>query len=151
MSAVELPGLFFLDTNLFVYSFDTTEPEKQRIAQQLIQGALHTRQGLISSQIVQEFLNIALRKFAQPMTASEARVYLQIVLMPLCQHFPSVAFYERALELQVETGYAWYDTLVVTAAVEVGCQTLLSEDLQHRRVVQGVTILNPFSTSLVTR
>ncbi len=43
-----------------------------------------------------------------------------------------------------------YDTLVVMAAVEAGCQTLLSEDLQHNRVVQGVTILNPFSASVAT-
>src|SRR5262245_17069468 len=133
MNVIELPGLFFLDTNIFIYSFDSTVPDKQRSAQQLIQEALHTQRGIISTQIVQEFLNVALRKFAQPMTTSEADTYLQVVLMPLCQHFPSIAFYKHALDLQTETGYAWYDTLVVTAAIETGCHTLLTEDLQHNR------------------
>ncbi len=144
MSVAEPPGLFFLDTNVFVYSFDTSAPAKQETARQLIQAALRTQRGVISTQVVQEFLNLALRKFKQPMTVSDARDYLRSVLIPLCQHYPSTAFYDRALLLKEETGYAWYDTLIVTAAVEVGCASLFSEDLQSGRVVKGVTIRNPF-------
>ncbi len=144
MSVAEPPGLFFLDTNVFVYSFDTSAPAKQQTARQLIQAALRTQRGVISTQVVQEFLNLALRKFRKPMTVSDARDYLRSVLIPLCQHFPSTAFYDRALLLKEETGYSWYDTLIVTAAVETGCTTLFSEDVQSGRVVKSVTIRNPF-------
>lgn len=145
MSVAEPAGLYFLDTNIFVYSFDATEPVKQQTARQIVQAALRTQRGVISTQVAQEFLNLALRKFAQPMTVSEAREYLTTVLLPLCRHFPSAAFYDRALLLKEETGYSWYDTLIVAAAVEAGCTTLLSEDMQSGRVVKGVTIRNPFT------
>jgi predicted nucleic acid-binding protein len=140
-----LHGLFFLDTNIFVYSFDHTAPEKQQISQQLIQAALSTQRGIVSTQVLQEFLNVALRRFVQPMGTSEAREYLRAVLVPLCQHFPSAALYDRTLLLREETGFSFYDSLVVAAALEAGCSTLFSEDLQHGRNVQGVAVVNPFA------
>jgi predicted nucleic acid-binding protein len=76
---------------------------------------------------------------------SESREYLQTVLRPLCQHVPSIAFYDRALVLREETGYSLFDALIVTAAIETDCRTLLSEDLQHDRLVRGVRIANPFA------
>jgi predicted nucleic acid-binding protein len=144
MNAIETEGLFFLDTNIFVYSFDATSPTKQVIARQLIQHALVSGQGAVSSQVVQEFLNVARRKFTHPMTTTEAQEYLHVVLTPLCQHYPSLTYYDYALRLQEETGFSFYDALIVTAAMELGCQTLWSEDLQHGRTLHGLTILNPF-------
>lgn len=145
MNVADPPGLFFLDTNVFVYSFDTTSPDKQQVAQNLIQQSVATRRGIISSQVAQEFLNVALRKFARPMSVSEARQFLQLVLMPLCQHYPSTDFYDRALLLKDNTGYSFYDALIVTAAVEVGCRTLFSEDLQDGHKIGDLTIINPFT------
>ncbi|MCX6049233.1 MAG: PIN domain-containing protein [Chloroflexi bacterium] len=144
MNAAELSGLFFLDTNIFVYSFDLSAPIKQQIARQWIEDALRTQRGIISTQIIQEFLNVALRKFVRPMNGTESREYIKIVLSPLCQHYPSLAFYDHALLLQQQTGFSFYDSLVVTAAVETGCRTLLSEDLQNGRIIEGMTIRNPF-------
>ena len=144
MNVADLTGFYFLDTNIFVYSFDETAPHKQRLAQYLIQEALRSQRGVISSQVAQEFLNVALHKFTQPMNVSDARIYFASVLNPLCQHFPSSAFYEHALHIQATTGYSLYDTLIVTAALEAGCETLLSEDMQDGRVVNNLTILNPF-------
>ncbi|MCZ7673412.1 MAG: hypothetical protein M5U34_42995 [Chloroflexi bacterium] len=66
------------------------------------------------------------------------------MLIPLCQQYPSGSFYERALLVKAETGYSFYDTLVVTAAIESGCSILLSEDMQDGRIIQGLTIINPF-------
>jgi predicted nucleic acid-binding protein len=54
-------GRFFLDTNVFVYSFDSDAPEKARRAGGLIREALAARKGVISFQVVQEFFNVALR------------------------------------------------------------------------------------------
>lgn len=66
------------------------------------------------------------------------------VLSPLCGQVPSRDFYERALQIRTATGYAFYDALIVTAAIESGCRVLYTEDLEHDRVVQSVRIVNPF-------
>lgn len=145
MNVDSLRGKFFLDTNILVYSFDPSAPAKQQIARQLIETALSSQMGVISSQVVQEFLNVSQRKFARPMGVAEARRYLNGVLLPLCQHFPSISLYDKALMLREETGYSFYDALIVAAAIEMGCKTLLSEDLQDGRTIHSVTILNPFS------
>ncbi|MBI2301703.1 MAG: PIN domain-containing protein [Armatimonadetes bacterium] len=144
MSAAEPNGRFFLDTNVLVYCFDDEEGSKRGIADRWVQQALRTQRGVISYQVVQEFLSLSLLRFAAPFTVSRAREYLATVLRPLCRHWPSGEFYDRALELRAETGYHWYDALIVTAALDLGCATLLTEDLQHGRVVRGLTILNPF-------
>jgi predicted nucleic acid-binding protein len=146
MSAVEGRGLFFLDTNIFVCSFDPSSPQKQSAALALIHQALQTQRGVISTQVIQEFLNAGLRKFPQTLSTTEARTYLHAVLLPLCSHFPSAAFYERSILMQAETGYSWYDALIVSAALELGCSTLLSEDLQNGRVIRGMVIRNPFTS-----
>ncbi len=146
MNVAEEPGLFFLDTNIFVHSFDSTSPGKQQIAQEWIRHALETRRGVISTQVIHEFLSVALRKFTRPMSFSEGRQYLQTVLMPLCQHYPSIDFYDRALLLKENTGYSFYDALIATSAVEVGCRTLLSEDMQSGRKIGDLVIINPFAT-----
>ena len=65
-------GRFFLDTNVFVYSFDRSVPAKARRATQLIRRAVATRKGIVSYQVAQEFFNVALRRFAQAMTVAEA-------------------------------------------------------------------------------
>jgi predicted nucleic acid-binding protein len=144
MNGGENSGLFFLDTNILVYSLAINEPQKQPIAAALIQKALDTRRGFISTQVVQEFLNLATRRANPAFSESEAAEYLKKVLWPLCAYYPSYSFYERALQIRQETGYSLYDALIVAAGVELGCKRLLTEDLQHGRKIQGLTIVNPF-------
>ncbi len=67
MNVADLRGSFFLDTDVFVYSFDQSSAQKQATAQDLIREALRTQLGIISTQVVQEFLSTALRKFALPL------------------------------------------------------------------------------------
>jgi predicted nucleic acid-binding protein len=54
---------FFLDTNIFVYSFDASSPKKAAESRKLIRSAIQTRNGIVSYQVVQEFFNVALRRF----------------------------------------------------------------------------------------
>lgn len=145
MNVDDLEGLYFLDTNILIYALDKADPAKQRVALKLVRDAIVTGRGIISTQVVQEFLSAARRKFLQPMTIAECRGHLRNVLEPLCVYFSSISGYDRALLVAEETGYSFYDALILTAAIESGCRTLLTEDLQHGRTVQGVTILNPFS------
>ncbi len=144
MNAAEIEGFFFLDTNILVYALDQSAPAKQHYATQLVRDALESGRGVISTQVVQEFLNTARRKFERPMTIAECRSHLQNVLEPLCSYFPSISTYDHALRIVEETGYTLYDALILTAAIESGCRILLTEDMQHGRKVQDLTILNPF-------
>lgn len=135
---------FFLDTNILIYAVDEADLVKQQIAVALVREAILSGRGIISIQVVQEFLNVARRKFKQPMTIEQCRGHIRNVLEPLCAYFPSISTTDRALLVIEETGYHFYDALIVTAAIESGCRTLYSEDLQHGHKVQGLTILNPF-------
>ncbi len=139
-----MSGKFFLDTNILVYTFDADAPAKQQTARRLISTALNTQQGFISYQVVQEFLNVATRKFSPPLTLTDADTYLQKVLTPLCEVFPCMAYYSKALEISKRWGYALYDAMIITAGLNAGCETLYSEDLQHGQTIQELTIINPF-------
>ena len=136
---------YFLDTNIIVYSFDAQNPDKQQRARQLIHDALTQNCGCISYQVVQEFCNVATRKFATPMSEQDCREYLAQVLMPLCEVYPGSEFYRQALVIQERWKYSFYDSLIINAANLAGCQILYSEDLQHGQQILGTSIQNPFA------
>ena len=136
---------FFLDTNILVYTFDRTDSSKRRKANGLLADALETHRGIISYQVVQEFLNVATRKFSDPMTVPEAQLYLARILMPLCEVFPDSALYSQALSIAGESGMAFYDALIISSAIAGGCEIVWTEDLQHGRQIGTVTIRNPFT------
>ena len=136
---------FFLDTNVFVYAFDGDSPGKAKKANELIRKALKDRQGVISTQVVQEFLNVAIRKFRKPLTIPDCKQYLSAVLWPLCTVYPDEFLYREALDIQGETGYSFYDCLILAAADHAGCGVLFSEDLQAGRTVKNLEIVNPFT------
>ena len=135
---------YFIDTNIFVYSFDDSQPQKRDIALALIANALQTESGIISWQVVQEFLNVATRKFKTPLSGEDAKLYLQKVLNPLCMIFPGSELYGNALEIMGQTGYSFYDSLILAGAKSGGCTILYSEDLQNGQLIDGVRIVNPF-------
>jgi len=135
---------FFIDTNIFVYSFDQTAPAKARVASQLIRKALTTQKGVISFQVAQEFFNVALRRFAHPMNTAEAEQYFTITLRPLLTVHSSPALYLDALHLQARHQLSWYDSLIIAAAQQAECGVLLTEDLQHGQNFGDVRVENPF-------
>lgn len=137
-------GRFFLDTDVFAYSFDTTAPAKARKAALLIRRAADSGQGVVSYQVVQEFFKIALRRFPQPMAMAEAEQYLITVFRPLLAIHSSPALYVEGLRIGAIHRFSWYDSLIVAAALEAQCETLFSEDLQHGREIEGLKIQNPF-------
>jgi predicted nucleic acid-binding protein len=137
-------GRFFLDTNVFVYSFDRSAPAKARRALQLIRVAVEARKGIVSYQVVQEFFNVALRRFAKPMTLADAEQYLSTVFRPLIAVHSSPALYGEALLLSDRFSLSWYDSLIVAAAIEGQCSVLYSEDLQSGQCFGDLEIRNPF-------
>ena len=134
----------FLDTNLFIYQLEALDERKLEVADAIIRRAVATGDACISFQVVQETLNVALRKAQVPLTLEAARLYLDTVLAPLYRVPATVPLYERALGLQARFSFGFYDALIVAAALEAGCKRIWTEDLQHGQRVEGLTIENPF-------
>ena len=134
---------FFLDTNIFAYMFDARAAQKAEKARRLIKQAVSTRKGVVSQQVVQEFFNLAFRKFQPAMTLAEAEEYLSTVFQPLLI-VQSVQTYKEALQLHSRYRLPWYDSLIVAAARESGCEILYTEDFQHEQRFGDLRVKNPF-------
>ncbi len=134
----------FIDTNIFVYQFDQTNPSKQARAKNIIGQALASNNGVISTQVVQEFMNVALKKFSTSITVPELLAIMDGVFEPLCHHSPSFLYYKKALKLYNDSSLGFYDALIIQAALDTSCSVLYSEDLQDGHVFGSLAIQNPF-------
>ena len=135
----------FLDSNVFVYAFDESDERKRSIARDLVLRSLRDSTGVISYQVVQEVLNVLTTKLPRPVRPDDALRYFRSTLKPMWTIYPSEALYARALGVRARYGYGFYDSLVLSAAIQSGCSLLHSEDLQHGQVVDSVRIVNPFA------
>jgi predicted nucleic acid-binding protein len=135
----------FIDSNVFVYVFDETAPAKQAKARQLIEAALRVGDTCISYQVVQETLNVITRKLRVRADEGQANAFLNDVLMPLVDVMPSQNLFAHGIALQARYQLSFYDSLIVAAALEAGCTTLYTEDLQAGLRVDALTVVNPFN------
>jgi predicted nucleic acid-binding protein len=131
----------FFDTNVLVYAFDTEEPEKQAVAQRLI---AETPLIVLSAQVLGEFYWTATRKLSQPLPADSARALVEwfsyMTVVPLDHKLVRSAIF-----LGNSASIAYWDALIIKAASSAGCRSLLTEDLSHGQVIDGVRIENPFA------
>ena len=134
---------FFLDTNVLVYAFDRRSPAKLRIAENLISRALQG-EGCIASQVVQEFINVALTKFKPALREADLREFLRRCLMPLCAVFPSEELYERAIDAHSRYRLSWYDALIIASAQAAEVKTLYSEDFSSGARYGSLIVVDPF-------
>ncbi len=134
----------FIDSNIIIYSVDSRDPIKQKKAIVLVEGAIASGLGVISWQVVQECLNTVAGKFSHQFKPADRELFLSDYLMPLCAVYPSFSLYRESLSLQKKTGYSFYDSLIISGALEAGCKKLYSEDMHHGHEIQGLKILNPF-------
>ena len=93
--------------------------------------------------MVQEFCSLARRKFAAPFAWNDLRDYFQQVWLPLAKSIRAQNF-TVCLDISEQSGYSYYDSLILAAAASVGYQTLFSEDLQSGQMLVGLQIVNPF-------
>ena len=138
-----MPAEHFVDSNILVYMFDRSASGKRQRARELVYGLLEDRTGCISYQVVQESLNVLTGRFGEP--ADNVSAFLEEVLVPLWQVYPTPGLYRSGLLVQSRYGFSFYDSLIVAAALEAGCTTLYSEDMQDGQRMQGLTIRNPFA------
>ena len=138
-------AMVFLDTNIFVYAFLASEPRKRVKAVQLIESSLASGLGCISYQVIQEFANVARKKFAVRMISADCKAFMDAAMQPMNRVASSTELVYCALDLQDELKYSFYDCLMLAAALQGACSTLYSEDLQHGQLVRGaLRIVNPF-------
>lgn len=131
----------FLDTNVLIYSDDPRDPVKHQKALDLIKQHLSARTGVISLQVLQEYFVNATGKLKLTAELAKRRVEvfarLQVVE-------PKVADILGAIDLHRLHGISYWDSLILHCAKQSGCRVLLSEDMQHGQVIDGVRIVNPF-------
>lgn len=134
-----MSGRVFLDTNVLVYAYSNDDPVKRVKALEvcLLDDAW------ISTQVLIEFINTFRRKFGSAWTDLEASLEELTQNYPL--HVNTATTVSEALRLANRYQLSWFDSLIVAAALECGCETLFSEDLNEGLVVDGkLTVVNPF-------
>ena len=135
-------GKVFLDTNIFVYLYSEDEPEKQAVALSIVEQPLCAT----STQVLNEFTAVCLRKFAMPTTEVRRAIAEIVESCELC-HIDMAAI-QKALALHDKYGYAYYDCLILASAILCGCERLYSEDMQHNQLIEGtLRVVNPFFRS----
>jgi predicted nucleic acid-binding protein len=137
-----MPGGDFLDANTILYLF-SSDDRKRHIAEVLVDASI-VAGAAISFQVVQEVLNVVSQKVRPVPTAVEISALFDDVFAPLWRVLPSRSLYERAMELHGRYQYSFYDSLIIAAALEAGCDRLLTEDMQHGQRIEGLVIENPF-------
>jgi predicted nucleic acid-binding protein len=135
---------FFLDTNVILYAFDQAAPQKAEVARQLIKDGIDAKQTVISYQVVQEFINVAIKSFRISLARADLELFLETALFPMAVVSPSQSLIMEALRLQSAFRLAWYDSLIVAAALESSCEVLYTEDIQHGQRIRDVLVQNPF-------
>lgn len=139
-----MPAERFLDTNVFVYAVDTSDPERMAVARQLLRSGLVDNSDCTSYQITQEWLNVVLRLARVPLGVREAGTFVDQVILPRTTVWPSVDLFHDALDAYARWSLGFYDSLVVAAAQRSGARLLVTEDLQDGQRFGPVTVWNPF-------
>ena len=133
----------FVDTNILVYAHDTSAGGKQERARALLEQLWNTRDGCLSVQILQEFFVNVTRKIPKPLD-TEAAEEIVADLSRWHVHVPAADDVLGAIGLHQRTGISFWDAMMVRSAVEIGCEVIYSEDLNHGQLYDGARVENPF-------
>lgn len=127
----------FLDTNILVYAFAENDARNEAAVLLLQEG------GVISVQVLNEFVNVSRKKLKRPWDEieSELAVIRALLAPPLGL---TMRHHEMAVSIAKRFGFGLYDSLIVASAALANCSVLYTEDLQDGQIIEGVTIRNPF-------
>ena len=133
----------FVDTNILVYAYDQTAGSKFDRARGLMERLWESGEGIISTQVLQEFYVAVTAKIPQPVTSPKARQIIsdlgtwRVTLL-------EVSDIVRASELGERFRLKFWDALILAAAHKEEAKTLWSEDFNHGQNYHGVIVKNPF-------
>jgi len=132
-----MPAKAFIDTNVVIYALGPNS------AKTSLAASLFAYHPTISTQVLSETANVALKKLALPL--SETGKLLAMLEATCRVEIVTPATLQRALDIAGRYGFSWYDSLIVATALEAECDTLYTEDLQHGQLIEGrLTVTNPF-------
>ena len=132
----------FFDTNILVYTLDADAMEKRERARAVLRERSRSDELFISTQVLQEFYVAATRKLGlEPLVAKETmaafeRINIVVVTRPLI---------DEAIDISILHRLSFWDSLIVAAAIDSRCESLLTEDLSDGQSIRGLRIVNPFS------
>ena len=136
----------FVDTNILVYSRDTTDREKHAVASETMRRLWKDRSGVISTQVCNEFYVTVTRKLTPGLTPEEAWDDIDALLAwnPVPVDASSMRV---ARHIEQRYGLSWWDSLIVATCSQAGCTEILSEDLNPDQEYLGIRVTNPFDTA----
>ncbi len=140
-----MTGPVFVDTNVFVYRHDASDPTKQARAEQWIRLLALGRTGRLSFQVVQELYATLTRGRSLNFDPVEARQIVEALSVWEPIHI-DLAILRRAWFIEERFCLSWWDALIVAAAQAIECSILLTEDLQDGQLLDGLRIVNPFAS-----
>lgn len=139
----------FVDTNIFVYAYDTTAGAQHKHSKLLLQQLWNTRRGAISIQVLQEFYVNITRKITIPLSSDMAKQIIRD-LQTWKVHSPTTADILGAIDIQMRYQISFWDALIVRSAAQVGCDRIWSEDLNPGQLYEGIRVSNPFADAEAT-
>ena len=137
-----MPGRVFLDANVLVYAQDAGSAKKQQISREVIARLSSSADGVISTQVIQEFYVAATRKLGVPPLAAKG-ILKTFAVFETVQVSP--ALIQEAVDCSILNQLSFGDALSLAAAATAGCGVVLSEDLNPGQVILGVKVENPFA------
>jgi predicted nucleic acid-binding protein len=130
----------FLDTNILLYAQDTGSPEKHLRSRDVIARLAESGDGVISTQVMQEFYAAATRKLGIKPLAVKA-ILKTFTVFEIIQ--VSTDLIHDAIDCSASNALSFWDGLIVAAAASAGCPTLYTEDLNNGQIILGVKVQNP--------
>jgi predicted nucleic acid-binding protein len=133
----------FVDTNLLAYQFDASEPDKQKRARDVLSTTDHTL--VISTQVLLELFVVITRKLDPPLPHQAAAQVVED-LSRLWVVSTDSRLVQRAVATSGRHHRSIWDSLIVEAAADAGCDVVWTEDLATGSTIRGVTVVNPLLT-----
>jgi predicted nucleic acid-binding protein len=128
----------FADTNVLLYLI-SRDADKAKRSEELLSARVS-----VSVQVLNEFANVAWRKHSldwTELTETLAGIRHFVELHPL-----TLDTHLRGLALAERYRFSVYDAMIVAAAMQADCDTLLSEDFRDGQVIDGrLKVVNPFA------
>ena len=133
----------FVDTNVLVYAYDRGAGSRHERAQSLLEKLWKEGNGILSTQVLQEFYVNVRRKAKRPVSIEQARSLISDYLSwdPIVNDGATML---EAIDVEQRYQLSFWDSLIVAAAQKGGASVLFSEDFNHGQKFGSVVVQNPF-------
>lgn len=132
----------FFDSNILIYTDDSSSPGKQTQALALLKQNWENGTGILSTQVLQEYFSAVTRKQGIPPETAQRK----IVLLSNRLKVFSITHHDIVLAIDIHRlhSFSFWDSLIVRMAQKSASSILYSEDMQHGQVINDLKIINPF-------